>query len=181
LHRIRRLAAIAGVQARPPGRPRQFHIDRGWLAEQYLVQRRTLVEIAAELGTHRNTVVRIARSLGLSRGPLLVGSSFLNGSDQRVACAEWIRPAFNRRGGLLRVERFLTLIKYPSYKEAGRALNIHDAILSGHVRQLERDLDASLLVRAWTRQHPLRQTKAGDRFVRDATKALASFQAAYRP
>ncbi len=177
--RVRRLAALAGVQSRPPGRPSQRHIDRKWLAEQYLVQRRHLVDIAAELGMHRNTVGLMARRLGLLRGPLMAGNNILNGSGQRAACAEWIRPVFTRRGGLLRVERFLMLSKYPTYSEAGRVLNIGSATLSSHVRQLERDLGVSLLVRARPGQRPMRLTKAGRRFVRDAKDALANLQAAY--
>jgi len=144
-----------------------------------LVQRRNLVDIAAELGMHRNSVGRIARSLGLLGSSLVAGSGILNGSGQRAACAEWIRPAFNRRAGLLRVERFLNLINHPTYLEAGKALNVSVAMLSDQVRQLEQDLGASLLVRARPGQHPLRLTKAGRRFVRDAKEALANLKAAY--
>jgi hypothetical protein len=64
---VRRLAAIAGVKSRPPGRAERFHIDPTWLADQYLQRQRTLVDIAADLGMHPNTVGRIARRFGLSR------------------------------------------------------------------------------------------------------------------
>jgi TniQ/Bacterial regulatory helix-turn-helix protein, lysR family len=177
---VRHLAALAGVKTRPPGRSHRYDIDPRWLAEQYLVQRRNLVDIAAELGMHPNTIDIIARRLGLPHRPLMAGSNMLNVGGQRVACAEWIRPAFNRRGALLRVQRFLTLIEYPSYKKAAMTLNIPGTILSSQVLQLERDLGASLLVRAKGRgQHPLRLTRTGRRFVREARKALANLQAAY--
>jgi DNA-binding transcriptional LysR family regulator len=81
---------------------------------------------------------------------------------------------------LLRVERFLTLIEYPTYAEAAGALNIAGTILSSQVLQLEGDLGAPLLVRArgGTGQHPLRLTRTGRRFAREARKALANLRAA---
>jgi hypothetical protein len=178
---VRQLAALAGVKSRPTGRSLRYHIDPKWLAEQYLVQRRNLVDIAAELGMYPGTVGRIAQRLGLPRRPLMAGSNLLHVGGQRVACAEWIRPAFNRRGALLRVERFLTLIEYPTYKEAAKNLNIPGTTLSSQVLQLERDLGVWLLVRAKgsTGQHPLRLTRTGRRFVREAQKALANLRAAY--
>jgi len=178
---VRRLAALTGVQSRLPGRSLRYHIDPKWLGEQYLVQRRNLVDIAAELGMHPHTVGRIARRLGLPRRPLMAGSNMLYVGGQQVACAEWIRPAFNRRGALLRVERFLALIESPSYKEAAKTLNVPGTTLSSQVLQLEKDLGAALLVRAkgGTGQHPLRLTRTGRRFVREARKALANLQAAY--
>jgi hypothetical protein len=176
--RIRQLAALAGVRIRPPGKPRQYHIDQRWLAEQYWVKGRTLVDIAAELGMHQNTVGQIARGSRSPRDSLTAGN-MLNGS-QPVVCPEWIRPAFNRRGGLLRVKRFLTLVNYPSYGQAGKALNVPDDVLSAQVRQLEQALGAPLLIRA-SMHHPLQLTEAGRRFAQDARDALANLHADYSP
>jgi hypothetical protein len=75
---VRELAALAGVQTRPPGRSQTYHIDPTWLTEQYLVRRRTLADIAAELGMHPSTVNRIARKSGLPRYALKAGSNILN-------------------------------------------------------------------------------------------------------
>jgi LysR family transcriptional regulator, cyn operon transcriptional activator len=107
----------------------------------------------------------------------MAGNSMLNGS-QPVVCAEWIRPAFNRRGGLLRVKRFLALVNYPSYGEAGKVLNVPGAVLGAQVRQLEQALGAPLLIRA-SMHHPLQLTEAGRRFAEDAREALANRHAAY--
>jgi DNA-binding transcriptional LysR family regulator len=76
------------------------------------------------------------------------------------------------------VERFLILIEYPTVKEAAKTLNIPHTTLSSQVLQLERDLGASLLVRARKGQRPLRLTRTGRRFVREARTALANLQAA---
>jgi hypothetical protein len=177
---VRQLAALAGVQSRPPGMPIRYHIDPKWLAEQYLVRRRTLVDIAAEQGVNPVTVARIARRSGLPSRPLSSGHNILNVGPQPVACAQWIRPAFNRRWAMLRVQRFLTLVEYPTYLDAAKVLNVAGTVLADQVVQLERDLGVSLLVRAKdSQQHPMRLTTAGRKFVRDARKALANLQAAY--
>ncbi len=176
---VQYLAGLAGVKTRPPGRPPRYHIDPMWLVEQYVVKQRNLVDIAAELGAHPKTIGDIARKLGLPRRPFMAGSNLPDVGGRRVACAEWIRPAFDRRGALLRVERFLVLIEYPTVKEAAKTLNIPSTRLSSQVLQLERDLGASLLVRARKGQRPLRLTRTGRRFVREVRKALANLQAAY--
>jgi hypothetical protein len=166
------------VQSRLPGRAQRHHIDPTWLADQYLRQERTLVDIAAEVGMHPNTVGRIARRFGLSRRPVTVSRNLLYVGGRPVACAEWIRPAVRRRCGPLRVQRFLTLIEYATYQEAGKALQVTVGVLARQVQNLERDLGVPLLVRAKSLGQPMRLTGAGRRFACDARVALANLQAA---
>lgn len=175
---VQRLAAVAGVQSRPQGRAQTHHIDPTWLADQYLRRDRTLADIAAELGMHPNTVSRIARRLELSRRPVRGSRNLHRVGGRPVACAEWIRPAVDPRCGPLRLRRFVTLIEYPTYQEASRALQVTVGVLARQVQRLERDLGVPLLVRAKSMGQPMRLTRAGRKFACDARVALANLQAA---
>jgi hypothetical protein len=179
-HLVGRLARLAGVRTRSLGKPETYGIDVDWLAEQYLVRQRTIADIAAELGLVPRTVSWVTRRQGLMRYSLTAGGSILNDGHRPFACAEWIRPAFSRRGALLRIQRFLALIEYPTYREAAKVLGINQTRLSNQVQQLERDLKVALLVRSnRSANHPLRLTSTGRRFVRDAKTALANLRVAY--
>jgi transposase-like protein len=179
-HLVGKLARLAGVRTRSLGKPETYGIDVDWLAEQYLVRQRTIADIAAELGLAPRTVSWVTRRQGLMRYSLTAGGSILNDGRRPFACAEWIRPAFSRRGALLRVQRFLALIEYPTYREAAKVLGINQTRLSNQVQQLERDLKVALLVRSnRSANQPLRLTNSGHRFVRDAKTALTNLQGAY--
>lgn len=56
-----------GIPSRPGRQPR-FHVDIGWLREQYETERRTAVSIARELGCSPTTIRRHLRAAGLTHG-----------------------------------------------------------------------------------------------------------------
>jgi len=170
---VRRLAGVAGVQSRSSGRTRTYHIDRQWLAVEYLQRRRRLVDIAADLGMHRNTLGRIARGYGMHPRLAAKGSNALHRGSKPAPCPRWIRTVFQLRGGLQRVQRFLHLVQYPTIAEAARALHLRPSTLSSQLRRLEREVGVSLLIRSENKgMRPMRLTRDGRRFVRDATQVL---------
>ncbi|MGL6236435.1 MAG: hypothetical protein ACRC20_13940 [Segniliparus sp.] len=64
-----RLARDCGIPLNPPGRRSQITVDRGWLHEQYVQRRRTLPEIAAEIGTSTSSVARWAKKHSIPLRP----------------------------------------------------------------------------------------------------------------
>ncbi|MDR3658460.1 MAG: TniQ family protein [Mycobacterium sp.] len=62
---ITRVARSYGMPTRNPGRPVQHQVSHEWLYTQYIVENRTLSDIAEELGATASTVARWAKNYGI--------------------------------------------------------------------------------------------------------------------
>jgi len=175
---VTQVGRLAGIQPRPSGSQPKYAVDPTWLADQYLTYHRTLTDIAAELGMHQGTLRKIAQRFAIplrtrgSRGTIL-----RTGHESAIPCPAWMRAAFQGHGALQRIERFVDLTQHPNLTQAAEALQVTRRLLGGQLRQLETDVGVQLITRA-TRTRPMRLTKAGHQFVRQARTVMAHLSAA---
>ncbi len=89
----RKLGQKAGIASRTAGRRPKLDISRAWLQDQYIYQRRTLPDIAAELCISTTAIARIARDFGIDlRKP--GGASHAVALHPAIAdLPDWILPA----------------------------------------------------------------------------------------
>jgi hypothetical protein len=160
------LAREYGIQLRSHN-ARRFTLDRDRLHEQYVVQRRSLHDIAVEHGVadltvlHWLTVYRIPRR---SRGGAGHEQAIQIRRDRGTVPAK-LRPAMTGTRAWKRLHAFATLAQHPNYDAAATALGCHRTTLRDYVLRLEEELGTALIDRAQATR-PLRLTKAGRNLLR---------------
>lgn len=182
---LRSLAAEYGVGRRyladrlrlegipvPPSRRRPVHIvDPEWLRVEYLDHRRTLPDIAAEVGTTAPNIARIARAHGIplrSRG----GPSHADSLAVPEGWPEPVASAVLGQGGRDRVRRFQVYARFRSLNQAAAHLGVHQSVLTTQLSRLETACGGKLMVRSPRNQANQRLTDLGHRLLAQADEHL---------
>jgi len=137
------------------------HIDQAWLADQYLQQRRSFVDIAAELGISDKTVTAAARDYGIPARPAGITShpDLITKIDNSIP-ADVRRAVEGQLHGWQRLRRFEQVMAYTSLNTAGPHIGAHLSALISQLRRLEDDVGGQLFHRA-TPTTPMRLTQRG--------------------
>ncbi|MFE2033866.1 TniQ family protein [Streptomyces scopuliridis] len=147
-----RLAHVYGIPLRdgPQDYNRAGTVDRDWLFEQYVNQRRALPDLAREKGMSVASMTRWAHRHGVPLRPRGGRShrSALHSAEAGVRHPEILREAFTGRHAEQRLRRFARCLAYPTLTEAAQDMGIHPPVLINQVRLLEQDLGQPLLKRA---------------------------------
>jgi len=158
----------------PPSRRRPVHlVDPQWLRVEYLVRRRTLPDIAAEVGTTAPNIARIARMNNIplrGRGGRSHAASLSTPGDWPKLLA----GATRGQGGTERVRRFQVYARLRSLNQAAGALGAHQSVLTMQLAKLESACGGELLVRSTRRQERQRLTELGRRLLAQADEHLGA-------
>jgi DNA-binding transcriptional LysR family regulator len=160
------LAEYAKTAGIPLATAKQPHlIDADWLAEQYLVQRRSFPAIAAELSVSEMTVTRGARDAGITaRTPGITSHPDLL-TDLGDDYPPDLRCAVNGQlHAWQRLRRFRDAMQHPSLNIAAGQIGTHVSALVTQIRRLEHDIGATLINRA-TVTTPMTATARGTRLL----------------
>lgn len=149
---LMRLARAYGIPLRdgPQDYNRAGIIDRDWLFEQYVNQRRTLPDLAREKGMSVANMTRWAHRHGIPLRPRGGRShaSALHSGDAAVHHPEILGKAFTGRHAEQRLRRFARSLAYPTLTAAADSMGIQRPVLVDQVRLLEQDFGQPLLQRA---------------------------------
>jgi transposase-like protein len=142
------LAAEYGIPLRPAGsQPRHQIVDRDWLVEQYVEQRRPLSDLAQERGVSKATMRVWAR---FHRIPM----RFPGGASHAVAlrtarlaeaAPALLRPAMTSAYSCERLFRFAQAAKHRTLRSAANQIGCGEDTLAHQIRRLEHDLGGALL------------------------------------
>ncbi|MFD7131045.1 TniQ family protein [Streptomyces sp. NPDC059894] len=149
-------------------------VEREWLVEQYVVRRRTLPDLAGEMGMSTANMARWAHAHNIPLRPRGGGShnAALRTADQATAAPIVLREALTSPHAWQRLERFVAALRYPTIGEAAKALGTTQSALTTQITHLERDLGQHLLERA-ERGRAMKATSFGKRVVAAAREILA--------
>ena len=142
-----RAVLIRGMPIGPPGARAKFVVDPEWLHAEYVDRRRTLPDIAQELGTTPPNVARMAVKYGIplrSHG----GSSHARNVapvDDRVPLP--LAAAIAGEGGPERVRRFQVVARSPSIRQAAMTMGLNEPAIYTQLVRLERACAGALLIR----------------------------------
>ncbi len=148
MHR-RRLAELLrqGGYAVPPSQRRSKYKPKPeWLREQYLDRRRTLPDIAAELGTTAPNVALFAKEYNIPLRPR-GGASHASAVNHHPGLPQPLASALAGQGGYQRIQRFQTMANSTSIGEAAKTLEIEPCTISTQLTKLERAVGGVLLRR----------------------------------
>ena len=156
----------------PPSRRRPTVVDPEWLRLEYLEHRRTLPDIAAEIGMTPTNLARIATRHGIPlrrRG----GASHAGSLTKPSGWPEPLASAMLGQGGRERMQRFQLYAHRRSLNNAAVALSVHQAVLSSQLAQLEAACGGTLIARS-TRpnQRPQQLTDLGRRLLEQADRHM---------
>ncbi|GAA2653265.1 TniQ family protein [Streptomyces vastus] len=142
------LATEYGITLRPAGsQPRHQIVDRDWLHEQYVVQRRTLPDLARERGVSKATMRTWARLHQIPMRPPGGAShdTALRTTHLAESAPAILRPALTSAYACERLLRFAQAIEHPTLRSAASLLGCSEETLSRQIRRLESDLGGPLL------------------------------------
>jgi hypothetical protein len=158
---VRQLLHDAGLPPlRPTGRRPTHHLDPTWLREQYLTRRRTLPDIAAELGIPLTSLNRHAAKLGIPFRPPGPASHATALAQPDPALPRIIRQALTGAGAWDRLHRFQAAMRHPTLHQAADTLGMRPSALGEQIIRLEHDIGARLHTRA-VPGRPMRPTPEG--------------------
>ncbi|MGW0826212.1 LysR family transcriptional regulator [Streptomyces sp. NPDC002845] len=172
------LAALAteyGIALRSAGsQPRHEIVDRDWLFEEYVVQRRPLSELAQERGVSKATMRTWAR---LHRIPMRSPGGASHGVALRTArlaeaAPALLRPAMTSAYSCERLLRFAQAAEHRTLRFAANQIGCGEDTLSIQIRRLEHDLGGPLLD-PFDNGRPLQPTDLG----KQVLKALGQLSA----
>ncbi|MET4610624.1 hypothetical protein ABIC28_001602 [Rhodococcus sp. PvR044] len=144
--RIRELA----LPIRPPGGQAQLVVDKEWLRQSYIDDRRTLRQIAAELHSTPTTIRRYLTECQIparQRG----GGSHMEAVQTRMRASDYPEPlslALTGEGAWTRLRRLDALMTHRSFHAAAAAEGTHEGVLSTQLARLERETRCRLLERS---------------------------------
>ena len=148
-----RRVLVAPVSAhgsrRLPG-PNAISLDPVWLHREYVTWRRSLPDIAAELGCRVANLKKFAHEhdIPVRRRSGPEGFAHLDAPGVHPSqVPEPLRSALVGRDARLRLSRFVVLAEHPSLTQAARALGAHQCTLTNQLQQLERACGGLLLHR----------------------------------
>ena len=158
----------------PPPHRRPVHVvDPQWLRAEYLERKRTLPDIAAEVGTTAPNVARIARRHGIP----LRGRGGASHAANLTIPDGWPQPlatAVLGRVGTERVRRFQVYARFRSLNQASTILRTRQGVLVSQLAQLEARCGGQLLVRSTRHHHPQHLTDLGRRLLAQADEHLGA-------
>ncbi|WP_131784511.1 helix-turn-helix domain-containing protein [Protofrankia symbiont of Coriaria ruscifolia] len=168
---ISRLLVQAGL-ARPATRDVLATLDPAWLRHEYEHKRRSLHDIAGELGIHGKDLSVHAHSIGIhtqrgARGRHVLGA---HGGPDAFPPTVW--AAFTGFQAEQRIRRLLATSGHTSLNQAARALGTKQPSLTAQIRRLEHAVGAELLHHG-PEHSTITLTAAGEQFARDVQPALA--------
>ncbi|PPJ26490.1 hypothetical protein C5F51_20315 [Nocardia nova] len=142
---LSRFARRRGIKVRKGKAPSR--IDPAWLREQYVDQRRSMPDIAEELGTIPGVVRNALRRLNIpSRAPGSASWREVNLTYHELPTS--IRQAVEGTyGGWKRLRRFQIAMQFPMLKSAAPYLGISPSALANQLERLELDLGGPLFTR----------------------------------
>ena len=141
--------ASAHGSRRLPG-PNAISLDPVWLHREYVTWRRSLPDIAAELGCRVANLKKFAHEhdIPVRRRSGPEGFAHLDAPGVHPSqVPEPLRSALVGRDARLRLSRFVVLAEHPSLTQAARALGAHQCTLTNQLQQLERACGGLLLHR----------------------------------
>lgn len=163
---IGRLAHDYDIELRESGLQAHTIIDRDWLYDQYVNQRRALPDLAVETGMSTANMARWAKKHAIpmrGRGGRS-HSAALSAADAATKAPELLRPVLAEIGGRQRLERFAAASSYTTLTVAAEKLGVHQFTLVNQINRVERELGTKLLIRA-ERGRPMQLTDVGARVV----------------
>jgi hypothetical protein len=143
-----------------PGRRPRHNIDPVWLREQYITRKRTLPDIAAELGMSPPNLSRCAIGLDIPLRPRGGASHAAAVAEPDKALPRIIQQALTGTGAWERLRRFHNAMNYPTLSQAAEASGVRQSVLTTQIGRLERDVGAELYIRA-VRGQPMQLTHQG--------------------
>jgi hypothetical protein len=170
-HALRNALQRDGIPVPPSGRAPRITVDETWLRTQYLDRRRTLPDIAAELGMSPANLARIAQQQQLPTRPRGGGSH----AASLTAPDDWPHPladAILGQGGRQRLERFQVYARTRSINQSAKQLSSSVAVLVHQLDQLEHACGGLLIERSTRRQQAQQLTPLGQQLLDQADRHL---------
>lgn len=167
---VGRVLDDAGVPTRR-GR-RSARIDPDWLRHRYEVERRTIPEIAAELGITGTTVSRHLVNAGIERRAR--GSASRATAirvDPRAGESALLSRILVGQDSVQRAERFLVVARHDTMTTAAKELGAALSLLTAQMKRLGADAGGPLITRAF-RGRPLALTNLGQEVRAELIRAL---------
>ncbi|MEU4360355.1 TniQ family protein [Promicromonospora sp. NPDC023987] len=128
-----------------------FRVDPDWLREEYLTWRRSLPDIADEIGCGLSTLRAFAHAHDIHIRPGIDTHDFIDrhatGGRHPSQFPQPLRDALRGLGARRRLERFVTLANQPSINQAARAHGCSSANLTTQLATLERASGGPLIQR----------------------------------
>jgi hypothetical protein len=167
-------AAPAGEPTQPPG-PKTVYLDPSWLRLEYLTWRRSLPDIATEIGCNVAVLKKFAHEHSIPLRPRSGPEGFAHldaPGSHPSQLPEPLRSALTGQDPRQRLCRFVFLVDQPSLNQAAQLLGAHQSTLTQQIQQLERACGGLLLHR-----HPRPQpvgplTPLGEQLHRQALEHL---------
>lgn len=144
---VSRVLEDAGVETRR-GR-RRAAIDEEWLRQRYIVERRTIPEIAAEVAVTMTTINRHLEAAEIPRRPR--GSASRATAirvDPRAGDSPLLRRILVGQAATQRAERFLLVSRHDTMTAAAREIGVTLSILATQMKRLGVDAGGPLITRA---------------------------------
>jgi hypothetical protein len=160
-----------GLPIPPAHKPTVHIVDPAWLRTEYVDRRRTLPDLAAEIGTTPTNVSLMAKRHGIplrERG----GASHHASLNAPAGFPEPLASAVRGQGGIGRVERFQVFARTPSLNQAGGILGVSMATISTQLTKLETACGGPLLVRSPRTHQPQQLTPLGRGLLAQADQHL---------
>lgn len=156
---VGRVLAAEGVETRR-GR-RRAAIDPEWLRKRYVVERRTIPEIAAEVGVTMTTINRHLEAADIprrARGSASRATAIR--IDPRAGDSPLLRRILVGQDATQRAERFLVVACHDTMTAAAREIGVTLSILASQMKRIAGDAGGPLITRA-QRGQPLELTALG--------------------
>lgn len=143
-------ATSAGTPADTHGNVNTIYLDPPWLRREYVTWRRSLPDIAAELGCKIATLKKFAHEHGipLRRRSGAEGFAYRDAPGLHPSqVPEPLRSALTGQDPRQRLDRFVFLAQHPSLNQAAQRLGIRQSTLTHQLHNLERACGGLLLYR----------------------------------
>jgi hypothetical protein len=117
-----------------------YHVNVAWLHEQYVTWRRSLADIAAEIGCHRTTLGDFAKQHGICLRPRGGGADFIAPNlapAHPAALPSPLRDALTGQDARSRIDRFLLIANHGTVRKAAAQLGRSDTTLHKQLASLE--------------------------------------------
>lgn len=171
------IGRVLAEQDEPIRRGRaRISVDADWLRRRYLVDKRTIAEIAAEASISHATVKRRMTDSGIVSRPRGSGSRVdAIRPDRRAGTSKLLTAALTGHGAAQRAQRFVVVARHPTLTSAAKELGVASAVLSSQMKLLSVAVGGQVLRRA-ERRRPLALTPLGVRLVRELERALRDLE-----
>ncbi len=153
--------------------PAPARIDQTWLREQYLDHRRTMADIAGELGIDAAAVSLALRRFAIpARAAGIASWRETNLTHDDLPAA--IRAAVEAtHGGWERLRRFQIAMQFPSIQSAAAYIGVNTTTLLNQFQRLERDLGGPLY-QPYVTPNPQQPTPLGQALLDDLSTDLVN-------